>query len=55
LLAWGSVVDVELGLFEKEVEMGFRDAVVAAEGALSLAREILDPIDVIVAFARVSV
>jgi hypothetical protein len=55
LLAWGSVVEAEFGLFEKEVEMGFRDAVVAAEGALGLAPEVLDPIDVIVAFPRVGV
>jgi hypothetical protein len=51
----GSVVEAEFGLFEKEVEVGFRDAVVAAEGALGLGPEVLDPIDVIVAFARVGV
>ena len=55
MLLRGSVVEAEFGLFEEEVEMGFRDAVVSGEGALGLAPEVLDPIDVIVAFARVSV
>jgi hypothetical protein len=51
-LAGASIVEAKFRLFEKEVKMRFRHAVVAAEDALGLAPEVLDPVDVIVAFVR---
>jgi hypothetical protein len=48
LLAGFSGVEAKFCLFEKERKVGFRNAVVSAERALSLVPEVLDSVDVIV-------
>ena len=55
LLAGFSVVAAKFGILEKKGKVGFRNAVVSAEGALGLVPEFLDSVDVIVAIENVGV
>jgi hypothetical protein len=48
----GTVVEAPFALFDEEREMVFGDAVIAAQMALGLVPEILDPIDVIMLVSK---
>jgi hypothetical protein len=55
LLAGCSVDEAKFGLPEKEVKVGFRNAIVSAERSPGLVPEVLNSVDVIVAFENVGV